>query len=147
MQAVHRLLFGVVAVSLTSACTSLPPRVSPTQHGLWSNQISDRSSSSSSPATSAPGGSSNGGAPTPDRPRDAAASQTNVDNAMRKRGYRSALDRGQRVYCRNETLTGSNLASKVCLTAEQIENQERAGKDILNGNHQAGCLPTKTGCQ
>ena len=73
-------------------------------------------------------------------------SQTDMDNDMRKRGYKPAFYRGERVYCRNEALTGSNLESKVCLTAKQIEDQERSGKDILNGNRQAGCLPTKSGC-
>jgi hypothetical protein len=60
---------------------------------------------------------------------------------MRKQGYKPAIYRGERVYCRNEILTGSNLASKVCLTAKQIEELERGGKDILNGTRQAGCLP------
>jgi hypothetical protein len=73
-------------------------------------------------------------------------SQTDVDNDMRKRGYKPAIYRGERVYCRNEALTGSNLESKVCLTAIQIEDQERSGKGILNRNRQAGCLPTKSGC-
>jgi hypothetical protein len=58
---------------------------------------------------------------------------------MRKLGYTPASYRGERVYCRSEMLTGSNLASKLCLTAQQIEEQERAGKDIVSGNHQAGC--------
>jgi hypothetical protein len=143
MQAVLRLSSGVLTVSLTSACSSSPPRVSTTQPVLSANQID----SSSNPATSTLGEAPNGGASAPDRLPDAAAPQTDVDSAMRKRGYKPALSRGERVYCRNVTLTGSNLASKVCLTAEQIENQERAGKDILNGNHQAGCPPTKTGCE
>jgi hypothetical protein len=125
MQAVLRLSSGVLAVSLTCACSSLPSRVSPTQQVLSANQG----------ATSAP-----------DRAPDAAAPHTDVDNAMRKRGYTPALYRGERVYCRNESLTGSNLQSKVCLTAEQIDEQERAGKGILNGNRPAGCLPTKEGC-
>jgi hypothetical protein len=64
---------------------------------------------------------------------------------MIKRGYKPALYRGERVYCRNEVLTGSNLASKICLTADQIEDRERTGKDILNGNRPAGCMP-KSGC-
>jgi hypothetical protein len=75
----------------------------------------------------------------PTRGAEVGRSQTDVDNAMRKRGYTPASYRGERVYCRNEALTGSNLESKVCLTAEQIEDQERAGKDIVGGNHQAGC--------
>jgi hypothetical protein len=73
-------------------------------------------------------------------------SQTDVDNDMRKRGYKPAMYRGERVYCRNEAITGYNLQSKVCLTARQIEDLERSGKDLLNGNRQAGCVPTKSGC-
>jgi hypothetical protein len=75
----------------------------------------------------------------PGRPSDAAAPQADVDSAMRKRGYTPGLYQGERVYCRKETLTGSNLESKVCLTAKQIEDQERAGKDIFNRNRPAGC--------
>jgi hypothetical protein len=70
-------------------------------------------------------------------------SQTDVDMAMRKRGYTPAVFRGERVYCRKEALTGSNLNSKVCLTARQIEDQERAGKDVLNGYRPAGCQPPR----
>jgi hypothetical protein len=81
------------------------------------------------------------GALAPTRAEEFVRSQTDVDNTMRKRGYKPAIYRGERVYCRNEILTGSNLESKVCLTARQIEDQERAGKDILNGNRPAGCLP------
>jgi hypothetical protein len=70
-----------------------------------------------------------------DHPGDSAA----FEIAMRKRGYKATDFRGERVYCRNETLTGSNLETKVCLTAAQIEAQERAGKEILTGTHQAAC--------
>lgn len=144
MQTVNRLLVAVmVAFSLTSACTSPPPRVSESHGAPAANRIGDHSSS---PAPSTPGEASNSDVPAPNRPPDAAASQADFDNAMRKRGYKPAFERGQRVYCRNETLTGSNLASQICLTAEQIDNQERAGKDILK-SHQAGCLPTKCGCE
>ncbi len=68
-------------------------------------------------------------------------SQADVDTAMCKLGYKPWRYRGERVYCRSETLTGSNLETTVCLTVEQIEAQERVGKDILNGNRPAGCLP------
>ena len=61
-------------------------------------------------------------------------SKSDVDNALRKRGYKPALYRGERVYCRNETITGSNLETKVCLTARQIEDLERSGKDMLDGS-------------
>jgi hypothetical protein len=121
MKAIYSIWIGVLTVSLASACSSLSRRVSPMQQVPSGNQISD---SSSSPPTD---------------PR----SQTDVDNAMRKRGYKLASFRGERVYCRNEALTGSNFKSNVCLTAKQIEDQGRAGKDILDGKHPVGCLPSK----
>jgi hypothetical protein len=128
----------VLAVSLASACSSSPPRGTAAQQVRSGNQIGD---SSSSPATQKGSPDHQGDraalAPTPQAAVD--RSQTDVDNAMRKRGYTPASYRGERVYCRSEMLTGSNLASKLCLTAQQIEDQERAGKDIVGGNHQAGC--------
>jgi hypothetical protein len=120
---------SVLAVSLASACSSSPPRGTQTQQVRSGNQIGD---GSSSPAADP-------GALAPTRRADVARSQTDVDNAMRKLGYTPASYRGERVYCRSEMLTGSNLASRLCLTAQQIEDQERAGKDIVSGNHQAGC--------
>lgn len=77
----------------------------------------------------------------PNAPSDAAAAQAAVDGAMRRRGYKPELYQGNRVYCRNETLTGSNLPSKICLTAQQITDQEQAGKAIVNGYRPAGCQP------
>jgi hypothetical protein len=90
------------------------------------------------------------GTPPPQVPDSQAAevdrSPTEVDNEMRKRGYQPAVYRGERVYCRSEPLTGSNLQSKVCRTVRQIEEQERSGRDILNKNRPAGCLPNNAGC-
>jgi hypothetical protein len=111
---------GVCTVLLASACSSSLPRDTPPQHVV---------------ADSA----ANGAKPDPKR-------SDILDEEMRKRGYKATIYRGERVYCRNEALTGSNLESKVCLTARQIEDQERSGKDILNRNRPAGCSPPKTGC-
>ena len=80
------------------------------------------------------------------RPAARVLSETDVDREMRKQGYKPTSYRGERVYCRNEILTGSNLASKVCLTAKQIEDQAQAGREVLNGPRAAGCTPTKAGC-
>jgi len=126
---------SVLAVALTSACSSSPQRGTQTQQVISGNPIGG---SSSSPAADPD-------ASAPPRQAEVARSQTDVDNAMRKRGYTPATLRGERVYCRSETVTGSNLASKICLTAKQIQDQERAAQDILNGNRQHGCSP-KTGC-
>jgi len=127
MKAVLPISMGVFAVLLASACSSSLPRAAPPPQVLAANRPGD---SPSKPATDPQAG----------------LSQDDVDNDMRKRGYKPTIYRGERVYCRNQALTGSNLESKVCLTAKQIEDQERSGKEILNGNRQAGCLPTKSGC-
>ena len=111
-----RLSAGVLAVALECACTNPPTRAVPTQ------------------------------APPPSRLSDGGASQGDVDSALRKRGYKPALYRGERVYCRNEMITGSNLQTKVCQTARQIEDQERSGKDMLTGPHPDGCGPETKGC-
>jgi hypothetical protein len=144
MKALYSISIGLLAVSLGSACSSSAPRVSPMQQALSGNQIGATDPQAESPnhlGDSAAVSATTGAV-------DVERSQTDVDIAMRKRGYTPASYRGERVYCRNEALTGSNLESKVCLTARQIEVQERAGKDILNGNRQAGCLPKtgNTGC-
>jgi hypothetical protein len=126
MKAVFTISLGVCTVLLASACSSSLRRGTPPPPGPPS-ALSDRQGDGAAQAANV------------DR------SQTDVDNEMRKRGYKPAIYRGERVYCRNEALTGSNLESKVCLTARQIEDQERSGKDILNRNRPAGCLPN-TGC-
>jgi hypothetical protein len=123
--AAFRLSSCVLAMSLAFACSSSPRRVSPPQ------QLPSANPGLSSAAH---------------QPPDGARNQPFLDSALRKRGYQPALYRGERVYCRNETITGSNLETKVCLTAAQIEDQERSGKDMLAGPHPDGCGPETKGC-
>jgi hypothetical protein len=126
MQLMVRPFYCALAISLSSACSSLHPRIPPPQQQVRS---------------ATPGGSS-----AANQPPYAARSQPDVDNVMRKRGYKPALVRGERVYCRNEMITGSNLETKVCLTAGQIEDRERSGKDMLTGPHPDGCGQETKGC-
>ena len=109
-------------MSLVSACSNSPP-----------------SGTAGWTGTSAQPDPQGRAALTPTRGAEVASSQGEMDDAMRKRGYKPAILQGKRVYCRNEMLTGSNLATKVCQTAEQIDEQERAGRDILLRNSPAGC--------
>lgn len=125
MQPVLRVSVGALTLSLISACASSSPRATPTQPVLSGSQPE-------SAATVAP-------------TQLSAVDPRETDAAMRKRGYQPATVRGERVYCRKEAVTGSNLQSKVCRTAREIEDQERAGKEVLNENRPAGCLP-RTGC-
>jgi hypothetical protein len=148
----HGVSIAIVALSVASACSSSLPRVSPMQPVPSGNQIGASQGESSNHPRDSAGVSAAVGAQADPKVGDTSApalevdrSQADVDTALRKRGYKPASYRGERVYCRSEALTGSNLESKVCLTAKQIEDQERAAKDILNGNRPAGCL-AKTGC-
>ena len=124
MQVMPRVSCCMLAVALISACAGSPARVS------------------APPVRSANPGGSSAAKQSP----AAASSQSDVDNALRKRGYKPALYRGERVYCRNEAITGSNLETRVCLTARQIEDLERSGKDMLTGPHPDGCGPETRGC-
>jgi hypothetical protein len=126
-RSVLRISVGALAFSFISACAGSPPRASPTQQVLSGNQLVGA------------------GTLAPAQPSAVDPPQTDIDIALRKRGYQPATFRGERVYCRNEALTGSNLKNKVCRTAKEIEAQERAGEDVLNENRPAGCLP-RTGC-
>ena len=125
MQPTIRLSYWVLAISLLSACSSSPPRVVESQQA--------RSANPGTPSAAK-------------HPPDAANTQLETDKAMRKRGYKAALYRGERVYCRNEMITGSNLENTLCMTAKQIEDLERSGKDMLSGPHPDGCGPETKGC-
>ena len=124
-RSVPRIWVGALALSLISACAGSPPPAPQTRPALARNQLE-------AAATTAPA-------------QPPAVDPSQIDIAMRKRGYQPATVRGERVYCRKEPLTGSNLQSKVCRTAKEIDDQERAGKDVLNQNRPAGCLP-RSGC-
>jgi len=126
-RSVPRTSSGALAIFLLSACVNPPPRAPVPQQALSANHTA-------ASATAAPA-----------RPAAVNPARSDVDSAMRQRGYKPATFRGERVYCRNEAVTGSNLQSRVCRTAKQIEDQEGAGRDVLDANRPAGCLP-KSGC-
>jgi hypothetical protein len=115
MQAVRSVSIGVLVVCVASACSHSLPRAPATQPVSAANQSG------------------------------ATGSQADVDRAMRQRGYTLASYHGERVYCRSTPVTGSNLESKLCLTARQIADQERAGQDLLNQTRPAGCPPKSGG--
>lgn len=140
MKAVLPISIAVCSVLLASACSSSPPRNPATkpQAGLSDRQADGTAGSA---AGGAQPDSKSSGALAPAQAANVDRTQANVDNDMRKRGYKPMIYRGERVYCRNEAITGSNLESKVCLTEKQIEDQERSGKDMLNGSRPAGCIP------
>jgi len=77
-------------------------------------------------------GSSAGGAPAGD-----------VDASLVKEGYSVLRRRNQVLYCRTEIITGNRIATRICLTAAQIQDQKHdlvKSKDLLNGPALGHCV-------
>jgi hypothetical protein len=68
-------------------------------------------------------------------PATATAPSGDIDLSLVKAGY-SVLRRHDEVFhCRNEIITGNRIATRVCLTAAQIQDEKQdvtKAKDILN---------------
>ncbi|HEY2676228.1 MAG TPA: hypothetical protein VGI65_04610 [Steroidobacteraceae bacterium] len=68
-------------------------------------------------------------------PAAATAPNSDVDQNLVKAGY-SVLRRHNAVYyCRTEIITGNRIATRVCLTAAQIQDEKQdvtKAKDIMN---------------
>lgn len=89
--------------------------------------------SSPVPAAEQPARTESPSQPTPDTEAaaEAAERQKLEDEALRKEGYKVTEVKGEKRYCKKETILGSRLNSRtVCWTADQIKaNKEDA--DIL----------------
>lgn len=68
-------------------------------------------------------------------PAAAASSASVVDANLVKAGYSVMRRQGVVLYCRNEVITGQRIASQICLTAGQIQDEKQnvsKAKDLLN---------------
>jgi hypothetical protein len=68
-------------------------------------------------------------------PAPAVAPADKVDPRLVKAGYSPLIRHGQVFYCRNEIITGQRIATRVCLTAAQLQSEQqnvREAKDLLN---------------
>jgi invasion protein IalB len=84
------------------------------------------------PATSASSGAGQG-----------SSSATASNAAYRERqlpgGYYHKVVDGQDLYCRNDPIPGSRLEKKeVCLTQEQLNNQQQASQNTINNIQNSG---------
>jgi hypothetical protein len=64
-----------------------------------------------------------------------------INTSLIKEGYRAVRRKNQILYCRSETVTGSSLPYKVCLTESQAKDQEQKNKDskeFMNRPTQSG---------
>lgn len=68
-------------------------------------------------------------------PVSAVAPADKVDASLVKAGYSVLMRHDQVFYCRNETITGQRIGTRVCLTAAQLQAERqnvREAKDLLN---------------
>jgi hypothetical protein len=65
----------------------------------------------------------------------APVSASDVDANLVKSGYSVMRRHSQIYYCRNEIITGQRIGTRVCLTAEQIQNEQQnvtKAQDVLS---------------
>ena len=61
----------------------------------------------------------------------AAIDATNIV-AAQKAGYKIVNDKGKRMYCRRESVTGTRLKEKTtCLTAEALQQQQDEAREMM----------------
>jgi hypothetical protein len=66
-----------------------------------------------------------------------------VDASVVKEGYSVLRRHDQVLYCRTEIITGNRIATRVCLSAAQIQDQKRnldKSKDLLNRPSLGHCV-------
>ncbi len=68
-----------------------------------------------------------------------AATSPEVNQDLLKQGYKATQRRGELVYCRQQQVTGTLFLSSVCLTEEQIKENERRAREQLESVHQGSC--------
>jgi hypothetical protein len=66
-----------------------------------------------------------------------------VNQDYLKRGYKPVKNKGQVLYCRSEPITGTKFKSNVCLTENQIKEQEERTREAgqeLDRQRAPGCV-------
>lgn len=66
-------------------------------------------------------------------PAERVSPRPSVKEALVKQGYRPSMLDGQLLYCRDESVTGTQFQSRVCLNDEQIRQQEQRTRATLDG--------------
>ena len=101
----------VVFATLTAACSSTPA-ASPSRTDANAPAIAPRTASAA-----------------------AAAPASVVDASLVKAGYSVMRRHGEILYCRNEAITGQRIATRICLSAAQIQDEKQnvtKARDLLN---------------
>ena len=97
-------------------------------------------------AASATASPSSGDSPrvSPARSVSDAADEPMEEKLLRDQGYKPTMRNGERVFCRSEKPTGSNLPSTHCLTAAEAEALAKAAKENTERiqHSKGGCIGT-----
>jgi hypothetical protein len=57
-------------------------------------------------------------------------------------GYKATLVNGRTMFCRQEQVLGSRVASKVCANAEDVDRATQSSKDLTRSIQQNSLQPT-----
>ncbi|HME40691.1 MAG TPA: hypothetical protein VKG63_17180 [Steroidobacteraceae bacterium] len=121
----------IVSAMLAASCSSTPTTSTSRNHEPAVGTVAPLQSA---PQTLAAAG--NAPAIAPGTASDAAAAPTGVvDASLVKAGYSVMRRRGEVLYCRNEIITGQRIATRICLTAAQIQVEKQnvtKARDLLN---------------
>jgi hypothetical protein len=116
----------VVIATLAAACSGTPRTAEPAVGTAAQPQPAPQALAAANHASAA------AGAPAGD-----------VDASLVKEGYSVLRRHDQVLYCRTEVITGNRIATRICLTAAQIQAQKRElvkSKDLLNGASLGHCV-------
>jgi hypothetical protein len=121
---VTKAMMVLIPLALAAACSSQAPATRPAA----APQSAATPAAPTTPATPATAAT---GAP------PAASAVPNKD--LLSHGYRMTTIKGQVVYCRSESVTGSAFKNSVCLTEEQIRAQQKDVDSVLRQTQGTDC--------
>jgi hypothetical protein len=131
-----RMIVLLAGCATLASCSRTPRSPEPAARTVASTQAA--------PQTLATADSSPRANDTPTAAAKAAASD--IDASLVKAGYSVMRRHDVVLYCRNETITGQRIATRVCLTAEQIQSEKQnvtKAKDLMS---QGGNRCVKPAC-
>jgi hypothetical protein len=121
----------VVLALLAAACSSTP--------AASTSRNQEPAVGTAAPLQSAPqtlAAAGNAPAIAPGTASDAAAAPAAVvDASLVRAGYSVMRRHGEILYCRNEAITGQRIATRICLSAAQIQDEKQnvtKARDLLN---------------
>jgi hypothetical protein len=126
-----RFVHWALLMTVICGCATQPQRVPPSPAVAPDPAVQSGSAQSttagSPPPTAAAQASAPTGSPAINTPVALA-----IDQDLVSRGYTPAIRHGQRVYCREQSVTGTHFTQKKCMTADQIKEAAESTKDYLN---------------